>query len=111
MVSSPRSDRWSRGWLWYSAATCAIVVPALLIWTFSIEVPGDRCQGAPHRPGLETRHLLWSFAVIAALTGVALSITGLALRRWWYLPVLLGFLVEVALVGISGLGLDPCGLS
>jgi hypothetical protein len=88
-----------------------VVVPVLLIWTFSIHVPGDRCQGAPHRPALETRHLLWSLAVIAALTGVALSVTGLALRRWWYLAVLFGFLAELVLVGISGLGLDPCGLS
>jgi hypothetical protein len=42
---------------------------------------------------------------------VALSVTGLALRRWWYLAVLFGFLAELVLVGISGLGLDPCGLS
>lgn len=49
--------------------------------------------------------------MIAALTGIGLSILGLFLRRWWFVLVLLGFLAELAFVGISGLGLDPCGLS
>ena len=110
MVSSRGADRRRKGLLWYAAAACATLVPALLIWVFSIDVPGDRCQFAPDRPGLETRQILWTFAMIAALTGIGLSILGLFLRRWWFVLVLLGFLAELAFVGISGLGLDPCGL-
>ena len=96
--------------LWYAAAACATLVPALLIWVFSIDVPGDRCQFAPDRPGLETRQILWTFAMIAALTGRELSILGLILPRWWYVQQHLVFISELTFVVISGLGLDPCGL-
>jgi|SRR3954447_13957034 hypothetical protein len=111
MSRNVMATKWEN-WLPRVAVVCAVLVPLLLIWTFSIHVPGDRCSfAAANRPGLAERHLLWAFALSAALVAVGISMVGLSRRRWSWTFVLAGFVGELAIVLIAALGLDPCGLS
>lgn len=110
MPPNPTTKDWA--WLSPAAAICAVLIPLLLIWTFSIHVPGDRCSFAsPNRPGLSERETLWALALSATLVGVGISILGLRQRRWLWGFTLMGFLGALVIVLIAALGLDPCGLS
>jgi len=105
------TDQWTR-WLSRLTVACAVAVPVLLVVTFSIHVPGDRCQYAlANRPGLSERYVLWALALVAALLGLGISLAGLSRRRWAWGFGLVVFVGELAIVGIAALGLDPCGLS
>jgi hypothetical protein len=107
-----RATKPAARWLSRAAVACAIAGPVLVVLIHSIHVAGDVCQFAPpSRPGLREREVLWTLALVAVLAGMAISVGGLWRRRWSYGLALVGFTVELGVVLLVGLGLDPCGLS
>ena len=95
-----------------AAQGCAVAAPFLLAGAFSIHVAGDVCQFAPpHRSGLTERAFLWALALLTVVAGIAFSIAGIRVRGWSGAYALIVLLVELGVVLLLGLGLDPCGLS